>query len=225
MSNGSLNINGANITVNHADGTSESFSTLRTRAEASLPAELQGSMDQTFVAEKTGNVCFSFGKEFFVRKDGKGDQEYRLIADRNRVKRLLISSAIINELLAVGVPWDHMTFKDTYFKAKLVNGKPVTTNGRTEGTYEPTMQLWLNGSRTSQGVTTSGGPSLQDLSNQFVMSYEDAVEGGTALATLKGQFEGDSVTFMSVLSAAIAKKKIVAAAGPVVADENEMPQG
>jgi hypothetical protein len=228
VSIGRLNITGSEITVIHSDGTTEAFDTLRARAESTLPAELQGQMDQSTVSEKSGNVRISFNRTFFPRKGNMGDQEYRLVADASRLKRLLITSAIYNELMSVGVPWDHMTFKDSWFKPKLVNGKPVVVNGRTEGSYEPTMQLWLNNSRTSEGVVAAvnpAAPTLQSLSTEYVMCHDDAAEGGMALNSLKAAFEGDPVTFMAVLSSSIAKLKIQASAPAVETVDGEMPQG
>jgi len=236
---GSLIIAGALVTVVHADGTEEPFETLRIRAQNTLPEELRGDMSQSMVSDQSGNVRISFDGSYYPRKGNMGDGEYRVHADQMRTKRLLTASAIYNELLKAGVPWDHVTFKDSWFKQRIdrSTGQPVKgADGRAVGSYEPTFQLWLNKTRTSEvagGRSASHGPSKQELTVAFIATFDSPIDGGKALKELKSTFDDES-TLLAVIQAHVDKAAIVnkVKAQPSVGDtktdagkNDEMPQG
>ena len=221
---GKILINGTEITIVHTDETKESFETLRQRAYDKVPEALKGEMSRMEPSPKTGNVVIAFGPEYYPGKGNMSNAEYSVLASRTRAQKLVISASIVTELLEAGVPHDHFTVKDTWFKKDFDSqGKPIIENGREKGSYQPTTQIWLNKERLIHRAAAAAGPSRKELDVQYIETYENTLEGAKALMKMKAIFAGDLDTGYAAIQAHINKAGITAAVTTATVTKPEVP--
>ena len=212
MSTGRLVITGTTCVVHHADGTTEDFRALQTRAYQRVHPSLQGEMNRIESNDTTGNIRVGFDAAYFPRKDGSAsDAENAQNRSRAHARKWAIASAIVYELLEAGVPSDHFNCAGSYRSTR-------------SNSWEPTVQLWLNKQRAGVREQSSKAPGLME----FLALYEDAEAGAAEYKRLKAEYGDDPEVFSAIVRSKLAKAQVVAAAeqdaetAPPAGDE--MPQ-
>lgn len=197
-----LNDNGTLI-VRHADGTTEAFAELKTRATAGLPEDLRGDMTRSMKFQ-SGNFNVSFDDSYFPSSDkSKSDEENQAIRNQTTARKFATIGAIVAELSRVGLKaHEDYQARDSY--------QPKGQN-----TWKATMQLML---RVEGATTSSSAPSLQQQLTLAMIANEAAVE---ALFTSPLSFKDGELTEYgrAKLGMIIAK----AAGGPKVAPGTTAP--
>jgi hypothetical protein len=203
-----LKINGENCIVVHADGTEEDFRAFVVRVTSSLPAALQGSMDQ-FKASDNGNLRIGFGAAYFPRNDSsKTKEENQRYRSLQTSRKWVVAGAIITELVNLGVDPNHFSASSSYRDGS--------------GNWQNTCQIWLNNS-TTRSTTTTSEVTVKDLIVAIMDHFDDITEAAGVVQGLKTQFGDDPDMYGAVLLGTLKKLNKAQAGAEVKAKLAEVP--